>query len=103
MMPGRAVDRVVLTGPIHRRQKLVDDKTSGSLLDVLAVRPPSIIVSSQDVIVRAIQEWDVVLQKIPSRRVWIVASVQLIVLLVKLLDKVAERPCRKHRTGRLNR
>jgi len=90
VVPGRAVDRVVFAGPADRRQELGDHKTVGRLLDVLAVGPPAEVVGQLDFLVRAIQQRNVVLEKIPGGRVGDVLPVQFVIGLIKRVHVVLE-------------
>ena len=56
MMPGRAVDRVVLARPGNWRQELGDHEAVGRLLDVFPERPPAKCEDLRDVRVGTIEQ-----------------------------------------------
>ena len=58
MMPGGAVDRVVLAAPRDVGQELGDHEPVGRGLDVLAVRPPAEVIRQPCVFVGAVQQRD---------------------------------------------
>ena len=90
VMARRATDGVEFPGPAHVRQELVHDEPGGRLLDVLPVGPPAEIISRRDLLVRAVEQRDVALQKIPRGRVGDRPLVEFVVLLVEVLDVMLE-------------
>ena len=85
VMARGAVDRVVLAGPTDRGKKLGDDETLRRPLEVLAESPPAEVIGLLDLLIRAVQQRDVVAEEIPGGRIGNVLHVQLAVVPVETL------------------
>jgi hypothetical protein len=65
----RATDRVVLAAVFDGLEKLGDDESRRSLFDVFSERPPAVIVSLLDVVVRTCKARYVIPHPLPCARV----------------------------------
>ena len=99
VMSGGAVDGVVFSGPAHVGQKLIHDEARWSSFDVLPVSPPAKVVGGLDVIVRAVEQRNVVLQKIPGRRVGEFTLVEFLVVPLEVIEVMLERFRLEHGVG----
>ena len=85
-MARRTTDRVVLARPADLREKLGDDKAVGRFLYVLSICPPPEIVNLVDILVRAVEQGDVLLQERLGRIVRDMVYMPLLVVPVELID-----------------